>query len=635
MARRTEDARRLITGSTDRTGTSSSRIRRTPKRGKRRLARAAVVLGALILVGVLSGAWLAYRANQVQTNLEAAADLLPELQSQLVAGDGGAAEASLDELRSHTSVARDAGTDPLWKAASIIPILGPNFSAITEVTVSADDVVTRAVAPMLSSFDSLDWDALTPRDGRIDVAPLQKVSPTLSSAANTVQLSFERLAGIDRSGLLPQVAAPLEQAIESMDDARQALHSAASAAEILPPMMGADGPRTYLVLIQNSAEIRATGGISGAFALLRTDDGSIDLVGQGSGGDLGRFNPPLEVDPQQVQIYSTRIGGFFQSANLTPDFPTVAQTTKRMWETRNPGTVIDGVIALDPVVLANILEATGPVELGEFDDPAISGLIAQTDLPTALTAQNVVTTLLSDVYAQIEEPSLQDSYFAAVAGKIFSAVADGQGDSGALVDALTRSTEEDRLYLWSNTSSEQDVITETTLAGAATGPRKGGAAFDVYFNDGTGAKMDYYVRRTVQVIETCSDEGSQQFTLQVSLTNTAPADAAETLPAYVTGSGAFGVPPGSIRTNTIGYGPAQAALGSATLDGAEIAVGSYRHGNRPVGVVTTEIAPGETAVVELSFTDVVQETEPVLGVTPTVQSKSEVLLKTERGASCQ
>lgn len=609
---------------------SRSRTARRHGRGRTILLSA---VAALVLMAAAAG-WLAYRAGQVQTNLEAASALLPGLQSQLVSGDGAAAQATLDELRNHTSDARNAGTDPLWKAASILPILGPNFSAITEVTVSADDVVSRAVAPMLDSFDSLDWGSLTPQDGRIDVAPLQEVSPTLSSAANTVQLSYERLNGIDRARLLPQVSAPLERAIGSMDEARQALNGAASAAAILPSMMGADGPRTYLVLIQNSAEIRATGGISGAYALIRTDNGSIELVGQGSGGDLGRFDPPLDVDPQQVQIYSTRIGGFFQSANLTPHFPTVAQTTKEMWEKRNQGTTIDGVVALDPVVLANLLEATGPVELGDFEDPTMSRLLSQTELPTALSSDNVVATLLSDVYAEIEEPGLQDIYFTSVAAKIFSAIADGQGDGAGLIDALTRSSEEHRLYLWSNTSSEQTVIATTSLAGAATGPLKGGAAFDVYFNDGTGAKMDYYVTRTVQVLESCSDEEYREYTVRVSLTNTAPADAAESLPAYVTGAGAFGVAPGSVRTNTVVYGPAQAALGNAALDGIEVPVGSFLHGNRPVGVVTTEIAPGETAVVALSFSRVVQETEPVLTVTPTIQSADDVELPNGQGTSC-
>jgi hypothetical protein len=593
-----------------------------------------LVLGVLFLISVVAAAWLAYRASEVQSHLQASADLLPTLQTELTSGNGEAAQRSLGELRDHTAAARDAGTDPLWKAASIIPILGPNFSAITEVTVSADDVVNRAVAPMLDSFDSLNWDSLSPTDGRIDVSPLQAVAPTLSGAANTVQLSYERLGNIDRNRLLPQVSAPLVEVIDSMDKARQALNSASSVAEVLPPMMGASGPRTYLILIQNSAEIRATGGISGAFAVIRTDNGAIDLVGQGSANDIGRFNPPLDVDPQQVQIYSTRIGGFFQSANLTPDFPTVAQTTKRMWENRNEGTTIDGVIALDAVVLSNILRATGPVELDELDDAALSLLIEQTGLPVSLTADNVVPTLLSETYARIEEPALQDEYFAAVGARVFSALADGQGDSAGLVDAIRASSEEHRLYVWSNVSAEQDVIGGTALGGAVTGPSKGGTAFDVYFNDGTGAKMDYYVRRTVQILPSCSYNGYRGFAVRVTLTNTAPADAAESLPAYVTGAGAFGVPPGIVRTNVVGYGPAQSALGTGTVDGKELPVGSYLHGNRPVGVLTAELGPGESTTVEFSFINVAQETEPVLTVTPTVQPLTAVVTPYDPGQGC-
>jgi hypothetical protein len=614
--------------------TSGGSHRSSRKRSSRR--RKLVLLVALIalLLLVVCGIWLAGRAQQIRTSLESSIETLPQLQTAVLEGDVERSVALTTELQDYVDTARSAGTDPVWKAASLIPLIGRNFTAITEVAVTADDVVDRAVAPLIRQFDTLDWDSLTPTDGRIDVAPLEQISPTLTSAANTLQLSYERLNGLDRTGLLPQIAEPLGQAVEAMDDARHALSSAASAAEVLPPMLGADGPRSYLVLIQNSAEIRATGGIAGAYALISTDGGSIELVDQGSAGELGRFNPPLAVDPQQEQIYSSRLGGFFQSANLTPDFPTVARTTKAMWEQRNEGRNIDGVIALDAVVLSKMLGITGPVELDDIDDPVVASLIGQTALPTSLTTENVVPTLLSDVYAEIERPDLQDIYFAAVAGEIFSTLTEGEGDYAGLVDVLTQSSDEHRLYVWSNNSNEQNVIATTTLAGAATGPLKGGAAFDIYFNDGTGAKMDYYVQRTVQIVRSCSTGEYQNYTLRVTLTNTLSGDAAEALPAYVTGEGVFGVPPGSVRTNTIGYGPAQGALSSGRINDEDVPLGSFLHGNRPVGVVTTELAPGETATVELAFTNIVQTDDPTLSVTPTIQPTQDVVLPNNFTASC-
>jgi hypothetical protein len=601
-------------------------------RKRSRVLLATAVIALVLLVA--AGGWLAHRAQQVRSHLESSMSLLPDMQAAVVDRDTDRATAVANDLAEHTSAARAAGTDPLWKAASVIPLLGQNFSAISEVTVSADDIVTRAVAPMVDKFAALDWDSLAPVDGRIDTAPLADIAPTLSAAATTVDLSYGRLEAIDRSELLPQIAGPLQDAVERLEEVRGPINDASRAGELLPSMLGADGSRNYLVLVQNSAEVRATGGISGALAVLTVDDGRISLTDQGSASEMGRFSPSLSVDPEQEQIYSYRMGTFMQSVNLTPDFPTAASTARQMWEQRHPGSNIDGVIALDPVVLANILWATGPVEIGDFGDPAVDALLAETQLPTALDSTNVVPTLLSEVYAEIEEPALQDEYFAAVAAKVFGALTDVQGDGTQLVDSLVTSAEQGRLYLWSASTDEQDLLVQTNLSGAALGTAVGGAAFGIYFNDGTGAKMDYYVRRTVQLVKSCPGDGYSLYTVRVTLTNTAPADAATSLPEYVTGAGAFGVDPGRVKTNTVSYGPALSRLQQARLNGTDVPVGSFAHGNRPVGILTTELGPGETATLEMDFSKVVQETDPVLDVTPTVQDPADVILPAEGLQSC-
>ena len=608
---------------------------RRPQSSRRLILRQVVLVsGGLFLILAVCGGWIAYQGVQVKQNLEAAMAILAELEEEVAARDLSGATESVDALQRNTAAARAAGADPLWKAAGLLPLVGQNFGAVSEVTVSADDVVTRAVAPMVRKFTSLDWDSLTPVDGRIDTAPLADIAPTLSAAATTVDLSYGRLEGIDRSKLLPQIAGPLQDAVDALGEARGPISGASRASQLLPSMLGADGPRNYLVLVQNSAEVRATGGIPGALAVLTIEDGRISLTAQGSATELGRFDPPVPADPAQQTIYTSRMARFMQSVNLTPDFPTAASTAQQMWQDRNPDSRIDGVIALDAVVLANILRATGPVELGDFGDPAVDAMLAQTQLPAALDSTNVVPTLLSDVYAQIEEPALQDAYFAAVAAKVFGALTDVQGDGAQLVEALGKSAEQGRLYVWSAAAEEQDLLAQTDLAGAALGSTVGGASFGVYFNDGTAAKMDYYVRRTVQLVRSCPGDGYSLYTVKVTLTNTAPADAATSLPEYVTGAGEFGVDPGRVKTNTVAYGPSQSLLQQARINGADIPVSSFAHGNRPVGILTTEIGPGETVTLEMDFSKVVQETEPVLDVTPTIQDPVDVLLPMEGAQPC-
>ncbi|MCO4264397.1 DUF4012 domain-containing protein [Pseudarthrobacter sp. MDT3-26] len=403
-----------------------------------------------------------------------------------------------------------------------------------------------------------------------------------------------------------------------------ALDAAADTSQIAPAMLGLEAPRNYLLIIQNNAEVRASGGIPGALAVLNVDKGKLTLGAQSSATDIGITSPTLAVDPEQQQIFSSRIGRFMQDVNLTPDFPTAANTAQAMWETKT-GQPVDGVISIDPVALGYILDSTGPIKL---TSPELVAL-ASSGLPTELNGTNVVSTLLSDVYAKIERPENQDIYFAGVAQEIFSSLSDGNGDAQELIKGLTRAAQEGRALVWSDLTGEQALIAKYALSGSIAGPSIAPAQFGIYFNDGTGAKMDYYVQRSVQLVKECPKDGYEQTTVRITSTNTAPADAATTLPAYVTGGGSFGVPPGSVQTNIVAYGPVQANAETARLDGQRTDFATYIHSNRPVGVMAIKLAPGESRTVEFTFGKIVQHTEPNVVVTPTVQAVKDVILPTE------
>lgn len=598
------------------------------KKRQRRLALKITlsVLGLTVLAGSL-GAVLVYQASSVRSQLEYTLDLVPQLRSEIRDGNQQAAMHTLKTMKEQTSAAHSTTTGPLWQSATWIPVYGVNFSAVREVAVSADDITGHAVAPLLDRYDLLNWEALSPVDGRIDFGQWQEAGPSISIAANTVRLSHERMASIELSRLLPELARPVGKATEQLKQLTDVLNTVDSSAQLLPALLGADGPRDYLVLVQNSSESRATGGIPGALAILHTDDGRISLGEQSSAVALGGFKPSISVDPEQVALYTARVGTQMQNVNLTPDFPTAAQSAKLMWEERRPGQKIDGVMALDPVVLSHLLEVTGPLDL---TDEEVLAQIRGTGLPSSLTKDNVVPTLLSEVYREIADPEAQDAYFAAVAGRVFSAFTEGQSDGKNLIKALRTSTAENRFYLWSSHADEQKIIASTPLQGAVTGPDNGGASFGVYFNDGTGAKMDYYAQRSVQLLRPCQVGDYGEYTVRVTVTNSAPADAATALPAYVTGNGIFGVEPGRIRTNYVVYGPSQAFVENANVDGQRVPVGSGKHGSRPVGTVQLELGPGETSVLQMTFSRVVQDLEPKLRVTPGIQSLEEVIRPLER-----
>lgn len=582
----------------------------------------------VIISGLAGSAWLALRASTVSAELNSATQLVPQLRGEVLDNDRAAAAITVDDLQRHTTKARQAAADPVWTIAAELPWVGVNFQAAREIATSADDVARLGAVPLVDVFGSLDWKSLVPAGQGLNLKPLIDAQPKLTSAAHAVRQSSNRLNSINADVLMAQISEPLVRAREQLTSLRDSLDAAADASSILPTMMGDQSPRRYLLLIQNNAESRATGGIPGALAVLTVDKGNLSLGSQTSATALGTFVPTIVVDPEQEGIYSARMGKFMQDVNFTPDFPTAARTAQTMWE-KKTGERLDGALSIDPVALSYILGATGPVPLS---DPALSE-ISGGKLPAVLNEKNVVPTLLSNVYSEIAEPELQDAYFAAVAMDVFTKLSDGGKDPKKLVDALTRGASERRVLLWSTTQKEQAVIARHPLGGSVSGEGISPSAFSVYFNDGTGAKMDYYVKRTVQLVKECTTDGYGVIKVRVKSTNTAPKDAATVLPAYVTGAGIFGVPAGSIQTNVVAYGPVQANIEEVFVQGTKTPFASHRHDGRPVATVTVRLAPGQSNTVEFTFGKIVQHAEPQLSITPSVQPIEDVVAATQT-ATC-
>lgn len=599
------------------------------ERGRKAVVRVIITAALLVLLLAGAAAWVYSRASVVSQELKAASALIPQLKSAITADEVERAASISDELRNHTATARNTVNDPLWVLASAIPGVGDNFGAVSEVARSADDVAVLGVSPLVDIVRSLDWNKLVPGNSDVDYGGIQQAAPTIASAAHAVRESSSRLEAISVDNLLPQVSEPLVEARNELASVTGPLSAAANTSSLAPTMLGGEGSRSYLLMIQNNAETRATGGIPGALAVLTFDDGKMTLGAQSSASDLGIMAPVLSVDEEQTHIYTGRLGKYMQDVNLTPDFPTAAVTAQAMWE-RKSGQRVDGVISIDPIVLSYLLESTGPVAVNGPD----LAVVRAAGLPTELTGTNVVSTLLSDVYAKIKQPELQDAYFASVAKEVFSALSGGKGEAKELIAGLTRGAGEGRVLLWSANTSEQSVISKYPVSGSIAGPSVAPAQFGVYFNDGTGAKMDYYVKRTVQLIKECPQDGYEETIVRITSTNTAPADAATSLPPYVTGDGNFGVPPGIVQTNIAAYGPVQGQVESAKLDGQKSEFAPYFHSGRPVGVLAIRLAPGETRTVDFTFGKIVQHTEPNVVVTPTVQDVKDVTLPTEN-ATCE
>ncbi len=577
---------------------------------RRRRTRRAVLLGVgvVVLAGIL---WVGFRSYQAYWHLRNAASAMSALQDEvrdITKSDPAATAQTVDQLQAETSSARSAVDDPLYRAATVIPFVGPNLAAIREVTLTVDSLSTDVMPSLVDIAQTLQPAELAPKDGSIDLQPLQRISPLLQNADAAVNQAREQTASIDRSNVISPVGDAVNTLSSKLDAAADITEPGARIARLVPSMLGADGPRTYLMVFQNLAEPRATGGIFGSFALIQADQGKITILRQGaSSRTLGLFNPPVaDLTENEKHLYSERMAQYPQDVDFTPDFATAAPLFTEMYRQRT-GTSVDGVMSIDPVALSYALEGTAPIDIGDG---------------FTITADNVVPTLLSTAYKQFDEKNqdARDNFLANATGLAFSEVMSGRGDSGVILDGLRKAATERRILMYSTNATEEADLARTNLAGGLD-ENLGAPSIGVFLNDGTGAKLGYYLGNEVKVTQgACRADGRRELDVAVTMHYDAPSSG---LPAYVTGAIPAGQPY-TLTTNLLAFAPLGGGVIGATRDGADIGIGRGQDHLREVGTATIAMNPGTSTLVTFTVLapsggDPSSEVTPRLVLTPGVQ----------------
>jgi hypothetical protein len=560
-------------------------------RGNRwsRNARIATWTGAAVLVVVVGCAvWVVTRGVLAKDQLTEAEPLVSQIESNIAGGHQAQAVVESKEFSAHAAKAVSLTSDPIWRVLQYVPLVGPNLRAVRVAAETTDTVAVGVVEPLTETATQLNVESFKPVNGVVDVAQLKRVHPALRSAADAMDRAAAQLHGAPSGGTIPVVTRALTKLRSTVEHGKTVVGSVDRAAALLPAMLGASGPRNYLLLFLNPAELRSTGGIAGSLALVHSDDGHVSLVAQDS-ADTGGFVQPVAPLPDAVRsLFGTRPARYFQDVNLTPDFPLSASLAASMWTSRY-GTKVDGVIALDPVVLGYILRATGPIH--------VTG-----DL--TLTSSNAAPLLLSQVYQIFPDNTEQNAFFAAAAAAVFQHVTAGDVDPYALITAVVKGAMQQRIHVWSAHPEEEKTLSPTTLAGELPVSDPGRAAIGVYLNDATGAKLDYYLDATATTSSrVCPTSGAPESIVTIRLTNGVPPNAVGGLPTYVTNVTNSGVPAGTVVTQVAAYGPSGSLLAATTRNGSAVAAQTEIYHGRPVSQFELTLSPGASETVSVRFVD--------------------------------
>lgn len=560
------------------------RIERDPRRLR---AFGLTAIGVLFLVG----GWAGVRMATAAMDLADARDEAETLRILMAEGDTAAARRSLMEVQSSVRSARSSLNDPTLVVASHIPVLGRNVAAPRQVARALDDVAQEALPGLISVAADMDPSKIMPGGGRVDLDALRAAEPRLQESAVVLDKADDRLDDINTGLVLPPISRAVDQVQEAVGGAADAVGTGALVAKLGPTMLGGDGPRTYLLVFQNNAEIRSTGGLPGAWAELKAVDGRLTLGRLGSAADMNTSpEPVLPVDFDERFLFSEKLVTDFRDVNFTPDWPRAAEIAAAMAEQR-AGLDVDGVASVDPVALSYLLRGIGPVE------PVVGERIS---------ANNAVDTLLHGVYLKYERNVEQDAYFAAVTKAVFDKLTGSDINAKAFGEGLSKAAKERRLLLWSKERIINDALAGTAIAGEVSVGESDHPKIGFYLDNVGASKMDYFLAYETQVKSTeCSRSGVQTFQATLNFTSNAPPDAAR-LPSYITGGSnrAVGLKPGELTVAVKIFAPHQGKVISVSRRGdvpnPRVApFAPYRWHERGVGETTVTLSPGDTAIVDV------------------------------------
>lgn len=495
----------------------------TPDRRHRRWLWAAA--GVLVaIVGV--AAWLGSKAVTVANELTAAQTTIAGLRTS------NDLTGSLKTVAGHADRASQAAHDPVWSAAEYLPWAGDNLRAVRLSADALDGLTGGLAVPALTALHA---------DGNDPM--LVRLLPVLRESAPSITALNTELKQVRQS---PNLVAQLRTGIDQVADVVAVADPVLS---LLPGMLGADGARNYLLVAQSNAETLALGGSAASQSLVRFSDGNLKIIKQADSSQY-QWGVPADVtiDKSAIDLYNEYLINNVNTSVGRPDWPTAARTIVALWNRDIDPKAVDGVISVDPLALARIMRATGPVTVDHHK----------------LTSKNVASFLLSEAYA-LYTPARSDKIFKQVALAAMDSLVSGDFEAGALLSAVNESINAGSIMFWSADPAVQQLIAPWRVAGILPTTNQPTTAIGVFFRDASlGSKIDYYLRTESKVSSSRQADGSVTYTVRVTVWLDLTKAQAKKLPRYVTGGE---LSTKTFRTQVFIYGPPGTTVGKELRDG--------------------------------------------------------------------
>lgn len=513
----------------------------------------------------------------VANKLRTARDLLRQPVNELRDEEGRLAIDLLDEVHARvTSVpARLIG----W-----VPVVSSNLDAMETVSGRVPPVIRRALDLRASAEELADSGVL--RGGRVDLDVITDIRPSLAASSEALSDLRAELEENRGGGLAPPVWKAVDDLVYEVSEIERDVRAMGELLDVTGDMLGAEGERTYLVLLMNNAELRGAGGILTGIGEMTASDGKLSISGFKSIHKLRtekKQEVPVPEDFERFSIYGANDTSLFLNATYSPDVADVGLVSSRLYE-EITGTKTDGALAIDPRGIAALMPEDAEVRV-----PRTDVTVSTDELPDFI---------YSDAYAQFDDQAARRDAILGAGERAFDVILDSglsdQADLERAADAFAGghirvvSFEEDERKALDAVDASGDLEEIDGDSLLVTVQNRGGAP-------GIGSKMDFWEHRSISHgCELASVERMYCVT-SVSIRNEAPTG----LPAYVTGSDK---PYGRINDFVEIYVPEEAEITGLSRNGEEVGVALEEQADRVSVGLSVGIDRGETSEVQVGYT---------------------------------
>ncbi len=182
-------------------------------------------------------------------------------------------------------------------------------------------------------------------------------------AIEQISLASEEILKIEESTLPPELEARVSLAKKKIKEISTTLEATSEYFPAILKLLGDRYPHRYLILFQNNNEIRPTGGFIGSYAIMDINEGYIEKLETYDVYDIdGSYGGIIE-PPDEFQAFTSNWR--FRDSNYSPDFEISAKKARWFLE-KEGGPSVDTVIAINQGLLKDMLEITGPIQVGDF-----------------------------------------------------------------------------------------------------------------------------------------------------------------------------------------------------------------------------------------------------------------------------